>query len=305
MQEIYFNVTDSSPEIILEVIGSGPQGPRGETGATGPAGATGATGATGPAGKDGKDGADGLDGVSPTVEIESITGGHAITITDDEHPNGQTFNVMDGADGLDGAPGPQGEDGPAGPAGQDGDDGYSPTVTVENITGGHRVTITDADGPHVFDVMDGIASEDIFIATYGTTTNAQIETALSAGQEVFCKLTNSGVDYYLPLTRRPSATDHRFAAQYGATDIYTIGASCIDGTWNSWNRRMMPMPSSPSSGDVLSYNGAAWAGKALTASDVGAVASNQGSGNAGKFLSVANDGTVTPVSLPVYNGGVS
>lgn len=34
-------------------------------------------------------------------------------------------------------------------------DGYSPTVTVQDITGGHRVTITDADGDHVFDVMDG------------------------------------------------------------------------------------------------------------------------------------------------------
>lgn len=37
----------------------------------------------------------------------------------------------------------------------DGDDGYSPTVTVQDITGGHRVTITDAEGDHVFDVMDG------------------------------------------------------------------------------------------------------------------------------------------------------
>lgn len=42
-----------------------------------------------------------------------------------------------------------------------------------------------------------------------------------------------------------------------------------------------------------------------TAADVGAVAADQGSGNAGKFLSIANDGTVTPADLPVYNGGVS
>lgn len=37
----------------------------------------------------------------------------------------------------------------------DGADGFSPTVTVTDITGGHRVTITDADGDHTFDVMDG------------------------------------------------------------------------------------------------------------------------------------------------------
>lgn len=39
-----------------------------------------------------------------------------------------------------------------------GDDGLSPTITVTDITGGHRVTITDATGPHSFDVMDGTGS---------------------------------------------------------------------------------------------------------------------------------------------------
>ena len=42
-----------------------------------------------------------------------------------------------------------------GQMGQDGEDGYSPTVSVTTITGGHRVTITDASGAHSFDVMDG------------------------------------------------------------------------------------------------------------------------------------------------------
>ena len=45
--------------------------------------------------------------------------------------------------------GPRGAQGPQGPA------GYSPTVSVVDITGGHRITITDATGPHTFDVMDG------------------------------------------------------------------------------------------------------------------------------------------------------
>ena len=37
----------------------------------------------------------------------------------------------------------------------DGTDGISPTVSVEDIDGGHRVTITDKDGDNTFDVMDG------------------------------------------------------------------------------------------------------------------------------------------------------
>lgn len=37
----------------------------------------------------------------------------------------------------------------------DGKDGISPLVTVADIDGGHRVTITDKDGEKQFDVMDG------------------------------------------------------------------------------------------------------------------------------------------------------
>lgn len=61
----------------------------------------------------------------------------------------------DGAPGPQGAPGVDGATGPQGAPGADGKDGFSPTVSVTDITGGHRVTITDADGTQSFDVMDG------------------------------------------------------------------------------------------------------------------------------------------------------
>ena len=47
---------------------------------------------------------------------------------------------------------------PAGPPGRTGDpgaDGVSPTISVTDITGGHRVSITDKHGTNIFDVMDG------------------------------------------------------------------------------------------------------------------------------------------------------
>jgi hypothetical protein len=44
----------------------------------------------------GQTGATGADGVSPTVTITAITGGHRVTITDADHPTGQSFDVMDG-----------------------------------------------------------------------------------------------------------------------------------------------------------------------------------------------------------------
>lgn len=68
------------------------------------------------------------------------------------------FDGTDGQDGRDGANGQDGAPGADGSPGQDGApgaDGYSPTVSVTEISGGHRVTITDAEGEHVFDVLDG------------------------------------------------------------------------------------------------------------------------------------------------------
>ena len=75
-------------------------------------------------GKDGEDGEDGEDGYTP----------------------------QKGKDYFDGDPGytPQ-----KGKDYFDGEDGISPVVEVTPITGGHRVTITDANGSKSFDVMNG------------------------------------------------------------------------------------------------------------------------------------------------------
>ena len=74
----------------------GPEGPQG------PRGFTGQTGSAGPAGSD---------GYSPVVTIAAITGGNRVTITDETHPLGQSFDVMNGIDGSDGQTGPQGPQG--------------------------------------------------------------------------------------------------------------------------------------------------------------------------------------------------
>ena len=54
-------------------------------------------GAKGDPGPNGTNGTNGTDGVSPGVTISAITGGHRVTITDAEHPSGQSFDVMDGS----------------------------------------------------------------------------------------------------------------------------------------------------------------------------------------------------------------
>lgn len=50
---------------------------------------------------------------------------------------------------------PGGTPGEPGEPGKDGEDGVSPVVTVSEIEGGHRITITDAFGQKTVDVLDG------------------------------------------------------------------------------------------------------------------------------------------------------
>lgn len=69
---------------------------KGAKGDTGSQGVQGPTGPQGPRGYDGSDGQDGQDGVSPEITITDIPGGHRVTITDADHPTGQSFDVMDG-----------------------------------------------------------------------------------------------------------------------------------------------------------------------------------------------------------------
>ena len=92
----------------------------------------------------------GSSGISPTIKVTAITGGNKVEITD---ANGtKIFNVMNGTNGTNGV---DGKDGNNGSDGTNGEDGISPTISVSEITGGHRVTITDVNGTQTFDVMDG------------------------------------------------------------------------------------------------------------------------------------------------------
>lgn len=90
-------------------------------------------------------GVKGDDGFSPTIEIETVSNGHRVTVTD---KNGsQSFNVTNGTNGTNGT---DGQDGAKG------EDGFSPTITVTEITNGHRVSISAKDGStSSFDVMNG------------------------------------------------------------------------------------------------------------------------------------------------------
>lgn len=103
----------------------------------------------------------GSSGISPIIKVTAITGGNKVEITDAEGT--KIFNVMNGINGTngkDGVNGSDGKDGTNGLNGSDGADGVSPTLSVAEISGGHRVSITDVNGTQTFDVMDGIDGQN-------------------------------------------------------------------------------------------------------------------------------------------------
>lgn len=69
-------------------------------------------------------------------------------------PNPEPVDIT-GPQGLRGEPGSPGPRGETGLSGTNGKDGISPSVAVTAITGGHRVNINDANGTHVFEILDG------------------------------------------------------------------------------------------------------------------------------------------------------
>lgn len=142
----------------------GEQGVQGIQGIQGPKGDKGDTGSQGPKGDKGDTGAQGIQG--PKGDKGDI-GAQGI-----QGPKGDT-----------GATGPQGAQGTQGAKGDTGADGYSPTVTITPITGGHRITITDADGTETADVMDG-HNGMVTVNVSGTTPTitAQADTRYVCGE---------------------------------------------------------------------------------------------------------------------------
>lgn len=80
------------------------------------------------------------------VEAETLAPGSAATVEKTVDPDTGVVTLEFGI--------------PRGDKGDPGNDGTSPAVTITPITGGHRVTITDAYGTRAFDVMDGADGED-------------------------------------------------------------------------------------------------------------------------------------------------
>lgn len=192
--DITVNVDFPDP-IMLELTPgiTGPQGPQGERGEIGPQGPQGERGEIGPAGPAGPQG-----------------------------PRGSR--------GEQGARGPKGDTGATGPRGQQGNDGYSPTVTVQAITGGHEVTITDAQGAHEFDVMDGSdATYKLPPATVNTLGGVRVGDGLSitAGGQLSVR------DYYSIVNQSNFKSVLDETPRFAIVAADATSAAIIGSAWGS------------------------------------------------------------------------
>lgn len=107
----------------------------------------------------------GVKGAPATIKsITEIDGGHRVTFEwtgTSGKKETSTLDVMNGVNGTDGQKGKQGEPGKT-PVkgidyfdGKDGKNGYSPIISISDIIGGHKVTVTNKDGSTSFNVIDG------------------------------------------------------------------------------------------------------------------------------------------------------
>ena len=160
-------------------------------------------------------------GTNYDVEWQTVSGGGAVNSV-----NGQTGTVVLGAADVGALP-----------------DTYTAPVTSVNTRTG-AVTV-----------------DEVYWCTWGTTTSAEIETAITAGKLVCVKYNN----YTYTLRFRNSATNHRFVCNYGGKE-YTV--VCQSGVWMADGT--LTFLTTSYTAPVTSVNAKTGA-VSLSASDVGAL----------------------------------
>lgn len=166
---------------------------------------------------------------TPTASATTLEAGQPATASYAE--GNFTFGIPRGQQGA------PGQDGQPGADGSPGADGVSPTVTVTAIAGGHRVTITDAQGSRYFDVMDGEGSGDMTAAVYdpdGSVATAggiaeyveenggKIDTIKKNGTAL--PITNKAVDITVPTTAEEVSADPAGSAATVQTNLDAVTA---------------------------------------------------------------------------------
>lgn len=134
------------------------------------------------------------------------------------NPTTRNIKGPKGDNGNDGAPGATGPQGPQGQA------GVSPSISVTDITGGHRVTITDATGDHVFDVMDG---EGSVLSVNGKTGAVKLYYEVTTREQLILASYDAGVN--VPFLFK--ASGQLVTDLGGQTNYSALGLGMVNGQY--------------------------------------------------------------------------
>ena len=208
-----------------------------------------------------------------TATVDSETGIPSVDVTLSGPANSReiafAFHNLKGNTGATGQQGQQGIQGEAGPAGVGVPTGGTAGQVLAKASG------TDYDTEWI---NQSGGTQEVFWATYNTTTEAEITTAVTAGQAVLCKIS----DEIFYLTGKAAIGPSGTAWLFASANQTSVRVTFVSGSyWNSISTKTIPS----------------------TAADVSAVAANQGTANAGMFMVVGSDGIVAPVTMSAWQGG--
>lgn len=184
-------------------------------------------------------------------------------------------------------------------SGGSGQDGYSPTITVTNITGGHRVSITDVNGTKTFDVMDGTDGTNGTNGTNGTdgvsptvtvtniTNGHRVSITDATGTKTFDVMNGSSgeggssISIDNTLTVSGAAADAKTVGDRLSNKVDVVsGKSLSTNDYTNLDKQKLDSisVSSPTDGQVLAYNSTTqkWVNKTIS-SDGGGDDSGQDS----------------------------
>ena len=170
----------------------------------------------------------------------------------------------------------------------------------------------------------GGGADNVYWATYGTTTSAEIEAAYQAGKTVLVEQSGR----VMRLTYRESATKHFFGCLYRDVIISSSICVCDNDSWSGARRDLVKLndfaaifdsTQSYEAGTYIIHNGdlyyftadhaaGAWddndATRVVLTDEVAGKISAPSSPNTGDYL-VWNGSSWVASALPLYNGGVS
>lgn len=218
----------------------------------------------------------GTDGYSPTVTITEITGGHRITITDETHPQGQSFDVMDGSGGGGGT--------------SDYSD-LSNKPSIEGVTLAGNKTASDLGLAKASDIPA------VPVQSVNNKTGAVVLNASDVGAGTYSKPSGG-----IPKSDLASAVQSVLNGAYHKPDTGIPRIDLSDEVLTSLAKADTALQSAPVS-SVNGHTGAVSLSIPSAASDVGAVAVAQGVAHAGEFVVVGSDGNITTVTMSVWQGG--